>query len=112
MTSTFREIVPYYKRNLKVAFPVMLTQLGAVLVGLADSMMVGRYGTADLAAVSFSNAIFFTVMVFAMGAKGAGIATLRSVSPSPPPTAAIPGYARSLKRCNKTYQCSIGEKYI
>lgn len=51
-----------------MAFPVMLTQLGAALVGLADSIMVGHYGTTDLAAVSFSNAIFFTVMVFAMGA--------------------------------------------
>ena len=60
--------LPYYKRNLKVALPVMLTQFGAVLVGLADSIMVGHYGTADLAAVSFSNALFFTVMVFAMGA--------------------------------------------
>ena len=68
MSYTFREILPYYKRNLKVAFPVMLTQFGAALVGLADSIMVGHYGTADLAAVSFSNAIFFTVMVFAMGA--------------------------------------------
>ena len=46
----------------------MLTQFGAALVGLADSIMVGHYGTTDLAAVSFSNAIFFTVMVFAMGA--------------------------------------------
>ena len=38
------------------------------MVGLADSIMVGHYGTTDLAAVSFSNALFFTVMVFAMGA--------------------------------------------
>jgi MATE family multidrug resistance protein len=45
----------------------MLTQFGAALVGLADSIMVGHYGTADLAAVSFSNALFFTVMVFSMG---------------------------------------------
>ncbi|MBO7456923.1 MAG: MATE family efflux transporter [Paludibacteraceae bacterium] len=65
---TLKSYFPYYKRNLKVALPVMLTQFGAVLVGLADSIMVGHYGTADLAAVSFSNAIFFTVMVFAMGA--------------------------------------------
>lgn len=65
---SFREYIPYYKRNLKVAFPVMLTQLGASLVGLFDSIMVGRYATVDLAAVSFSNALFFTVMVFAMGA--------------------------------------------
>ncbi|MCQ2334062.1 MAG: MATE family efflux transporter [Paludibacteraceae bacterium] len=64
----FSDYIPYYKRNLKIAFPVMLTQLGASLVGLFDSMMVGHYATADLAAVSFSNAIFFTVMVFAMGA--------------------------------------------
>ena len=65
---TFSSYWPYYKRNLKVAFPVMLTQFGAALVGLADSIMVGHYSTADLAAVSFSNAIFFTVMVFSMGA--------------------------------------------
>ena len=65
---SFKEYLPYYKRNLKVALPVMMTQLGASLVGLFDSIMVGRYATIDLAAVSFSNAIFFTVMVFAMGA--------------------------------------------
>lgn len=64
---SFKDYLPYYKRNLKVAFPVMLTQLGASLVGLFDTIMVGHYATADLAAVSFSNAIFFTVMVFAMG---------------------------------------------
>ena len=68
MTYSFRAYYPYYKRNLKLAFPVMLTQFGAALVGLADSIMVGHYGTVDLAAVSFSNALFFTVMVFSMGA--------------------------------------------
>lgn len=64
----FKEYLPYYKRNLKVALPVMLTQLGASLVGLFDSIMVGHYATVDLAAVSFSNALFFMAMVFAMGA--------------------------------------------
>lgn len=63
----FKEYLPYYKRNLKVALPVMLTQLGASLVGLFDSMMVGHYATVDLAAVSFANALFFMAMVFAMG---------------------------------------------
>ena len=46
----------------------MLTQLGASLVGLFDSIMVGHYATVDLAAVSFANALFFMAMVFAMGA--------------------------------------------
>ena len=63
-----REYLPYYRRNLAVAFPVMLTQLGAAIVGLADCIMVGHYSTTDLAAVSFANGIFFTFMVFAMGA--------------------------------------------
>ncbi len=65
---SFREYLPYYRRNLKVALPVMLTHAGASLVGLVDTMMVGHYSTTALAAVSLSNAIFFTVMVFAMGA--------------------------------------------
>ena len=68
MSYSFQAYLPYYRRNLRLAFPAMLTQLGAALVGLFDSIMVGHYGTTDLAAVSFSNAIFFTVMVFAMGA--------------------------------------------
>lgn len=68
MAYSFQTYLPFYRRNLRVAFPVILTQIGAALVGLADSIMVGHYGTTDLAAVSFSNAIFFTVMVFSMGA--------------------------------------------
>lgn len=66
--SFFREYIPFYKRNLKVAGPVMLTQLGAGIAGIVDSIMVGHYGTTELAAVSFANSIFFTWMVFAMGA--------------------------------------------
>lgn len=46
----------------------MLTQLGAGIAGIIDSIMVGHYSTTDLAAVSFANSIFFTAMVFAMGA--------------------------------------------
>lgn len=64
----FRSYIPFYKRNLKVAGPVMLTQLGAAMAGIIDSIMVGHFGTTELAAVSFANSIFFTVMVFAFGA--------------------------------------------
>ena len=67
LINKLKEYIPYYKRNLKVAVPVMFTQIGGALVGLFDTMMVGHYATVDLAAVSFSNAIFFTIMVFASG---------------------------------------------
>ncbi len=46
----------------------MLTQLGAAMAGIIDSIMVGHFGTTELAAVSFANSIFFTAMVFAFGA--------------------------------------------
>lgn len=46
----------------------MLTQLGAGLAGIVDTIMVGHYSTTALAAVSFAHSIFITFMVFAMGA--------------------------------------------
>lgn len=64
---TLREYIPFYKRNLKVAFPVMITQAGQVLVQLADNIMVGHLGPAQLAGVSFANAIIMIGLVFAIG---------------------------------------------
>lgn len=46
---------------------MVLTQLGAAMAGIIDSIMVGHYGTTELAAVSFANSIFFTLIVFAIG---------------------------------------------
>ncbi len=58
---------PYYIRNLKLALPVVLTQAGQITVNLADNIMVGRLGTAQLAAVSFANSVFILGMVFCIG---------------------------------------------
>ena len=54
--------IPYYKRNLKVAVPIMLTQAGQITVNLADNIMVGHLGTAELAGVSFANSILILGM--------------------------------------------------
>ncbi|MBR2947559.1 MAG: MATE family efflux transporter [Bacteroidales bacterium] len=62
-----REYIPYYKRNLNVALPVMITQAGQVLVQLADNIMVGQLGAAQLAGISFANAILVIGVVFAIG---------------------------------------------
>lgn len=59
-----------YKANLKLALPVVLTQLGQILVQVADNLMVGRYGGDDptpLAAVSFGGAVFFILFIAAVG---------------------------------------------
>ena len=55
------------KKNLSIAYPVMLGQLGHVLVGLADNIMVGRLGAAHLAAVSLANGIFFLALAIGLG---------------------------------------------
>ena len=52
---------------MKVALPVMVTQAGQVIVQLADNIMVGPAGTAQLAGVSFANAIFLIGFVTLLG---------------------------------------------
>lgn len=45
----------------------MVTQAGQVIVQLADNIMVGHLGAAELAGVSFANAIIMIGLVFALG---------------------------------------------
>ena len=65
--STYKE---QYKQNLKLAFPVVLTQLGQILTQFTDNLMVGRYGGDDplpLAAVSFGGTVFFILFIASIG---------------------------------------------
>jgi MATE family multidrug resistance protein len=45
----------------------MIGQLGVIILSFADTMMVGRYGTGELAAAGFVNNIFNLVIVFSTG---------------------------------------------
>lgn len=65
--STYKE---QYKQNLRLALPVVLTQLGQILTQFADNLMVGQYGGDDplpLAAVSFGGAVFFILFITSIG---------------------------------------------
>ncbi len=57
----------HFKKNLLLAFPVMLSHLGQVTVHVADSMMVGRLGKEPLAGGSFANSIFVIFLVMGIG---------------------------------------------
>lgn len=57
----------HFPKTFAIAYPVMLSQLGQVTVGIADTMMVGRLGAVPLAAASLGNSIFFVVMMFGIG---------------------------------------------
>ena len=65
--STYKQ---QYKANLKLALPVVMTQLGQILVQVADNVMVGRYGGDDptpLAATSFGGSVFFILFIAGVG---------------------------------------------
>ena len=59
--------IPYYRRNLHLALPVVMSQVGQVTVSLVDNMMVGHVGTTELAAASFANNVFMIGLFFGMG---------------------------------------------
>ncbi|MEH6407842.1 MAG: MATE family efflux transporter, partial [Leeuwenhoekiella sp.] len=56
-----------FKYNLNLAYPIMLGQLGHILVALADNLMVGRLGAAPLAAVSLGNSLVFIALSLGIG---------------------------------------------
>jgi multidrug resistance protein, MATE family len=55
------------KGLLKLGFPLIVGQLGMLVMGLADTLMVGHFGSAELAAAGFVNAIFALVAIFSLG---------------------------------------------
>ncbi len=57
----------HFSKTFYLAYPVMLSQLGQVMVGVADSVMVGQLGAVPLAAASLANSIFFVVLMFGIG---------------------------------------------
>jgi len=64
---TISDYLPVYRKNLTLAVPVILAQLGQVTVNLADNMMVGHVGTTELAAASFAINVFHVGMLFGLG---------------------------------------------
>lgn len=64
-----------YAELVKLGFPVLLTQLGVIVMGFADTMMVGAYGVDQLAASAFINSVFLIPMVMLSG-LAAGVTPL------------------------------------
>lgn len=57
----------HFRKNFHLAYPVVLSQLGHILVSVFDSLMVGQIGTIPLAAASLGNSIFTITLVFGLG---------------------------------------------
>ena len=57
----------HIKDNLNLSFPIMISQLGHITVGVADSLMIGNISIPQLAAVSLSTSIFGFILLFCIG---------------------------------------------
>jgi MATE family multidrug resistance protein len=71
-SKTFKE---HFLKTMRLAWPVCISNLGHVMVGIVDTAMVGGIhessfgysGTTAQAAVSLANGFYFLVLVFGMG---------------------------------------------
>lgn len=57
----------YYKDNFRLAYPVVISQLGHTLVHFSDTVIIGHTGEVPLAAVALGGSLFSIFMVMGIG---------------------------------------------
>ena len=57
----------YLSELFKLALPIIMGNLGIILLGAADCFVAGRYSTSALAAISIATSIHATLMMFGIG---------------------------------------------
>ena len=67
MIKFLRENKSFIQKTLSLAYPVIIGQLGLIMMGVVDSIMVGELGAVPLAAASLSNSLIFIVLIIAIG---------------------------------------------
>lgn len=55
--------------TLKLAYPIVIGQLGIIMMGVVDSLMVGRLGPVPLAAASLGNSLIFLILIIGIGSS-------------------------------------------
>lgn len=57
----------HFRALLSLGLPIMIGQLGVIILGFADTMMIGHHSTPELAAASFVNNVMNMVIIFGTG---------------------------------------------
>ena len=60
-------IKEHLRKNLVLAYPVVIGQIGHIMVSTADTIMVGRVGVIPLAAATFAGTFYHILMLFGIG---------------------------------------------
>lgn len=67
MAFTLEKIKSRYGALAALGLPIVVGQIGNVVLGFADTLMVGHHSMEELAAASFVNTMFTLVVLFATG---------------------------------------------
>jgi MATE family multidrug resistance protein len=62
-----KEVLKESRASLFLAVPIIISQLGQMLMGVTDSVMIGRTGTVPLAASSFGGGVFNVFFIIGVG---------------------------------------------
>ncbi len=65
--NVFKTYSTHYPALLRTGVPIMVGQLGTIVMGFADTLMVGWYGTQELAAAGFVNNVMGLILIAAIG---------------------------------------------
>lgn len=57
----------HYKALSYLGIPIIIGQIGSIVLGFADTLMIGRHSTTELGAAAFVNNMFVLVLIFAIG---------------------------------------------
>ena len=62
-----KRYIIHYPTLLRLGIPIMIGQIGTIIMGFMDTLMIGHYGTGELAAAGFVNATIGLVAISALG---------------------------------------------
>ena len=57
----------HYKELIYLGVPIMVGQLGTIILGFADTMMIGHHSAAELSTAGFVNTLFNLAIIFGLG---------------------------------------------
>ena len=67
MIHIIKDYRQHYKSLISLGIPIIIGQLGAIITGLADTIMVGQHSTEELAAASFVNNVINAFIILGTG---------------------------------------------
>jgi len=67
LAASFMTLKEHLRKNVVLAVPVIIGQLGHIMVSVADSIMVGRVGVIPLAAATFAGTFYHFLLLFGIG---------------------------------------------